>query len=130
MLQLVKSLVRQAHQSALLIAVLRMNGDSEIQRHSDLECQRRQLIFILRADTTAESYGLLGIGLRQEDGEFVAADAKGKVRTAQGAAQRRCGKLQHLIALQVPMAIVHFLELVKVENHDCELLSVALRAAQ
>ncbi len=93
MLQFVKPLVRQSHQSALLIAVLRMNGHAEIQRHSDLELQRRQLTFILGADAAAERDGLLDIGLRQQHGEFIPADAKGKVRITQGAAESRRGDL-------------------------------------
>src|ERR1700733_15047147 len=113
MLQLVQSLVRQAHQRALLIAVLRMHGYAEIQRHSDRKPQRRKFALILSTDTAAKRDGLFGIGLRQQHSEFVAADAKGEVRTAQGSAQSRRGDLQDLIALQMPVAIIDFLELVK-----------------
>ena len=129
-LELVEPFVRRAQQIAFLIAILRMHGDAEIERHANFDLKRDHVALIERADAAAQRDGLLCIGLRQEQHKFIAADAEGEVGGAQRLAQSGRRELQHLIPAQMPVPVVHFLEPVKIQNHDGEMLAVAFRAVQ
>ena len=50
--QFVEIFVRQFDEVALLIAILRMNGDAEIKRYRNVELERLQLALVLGADAT------------------------------------------------------------------------------
>src|SRR5277367_6187800 len=101
-----------------------MHRDSEIQRYSDVHLQGPNVDLVLAADAAAESDGLFGIGLRQQQSEFVTTDAESEIRRAHRLPQSRGRELQHLIALQVAVPIVHFLQLVQIEDYDRQLMTV------
>src|SRR5262249_32096878 len=58
------------------------------------------------------------------------ADAKRVVRRAQRTAQRTCSGSQQKIALRMSVGVVHFLELMQVDQHKCEMLRVARGAIE
>ena len=84
----------------------------------------------MRADAAAKCDGLLGVCLRQEQGEFIAADTKREIGRAQRLSQSRSRKLQHLIALQVAVTVVHFFQFVQIQDHDGQLMTITFRAIQ
>ena len=129
-LQFVKFFVRKTHQRAFLIAFLRVDGYAEIQGDFHVDCEGLKLALVLRADPAAEGERLFRVGLRQQDGEFVAADTKRKIGSAERPAQGGGRHLQNLIALQMPVTVIHFLQLMKIEDDDCELMPVALCAIE
>src|SRR6202012_5034805 len=97
--QFIEALVGEAEQSAFHISILGMNGNAEIEGQGDIEFEKRNFAFILRANAAAERGGLLGIGLRQQEREFIATDTKSKIGGANGFSQSGGGKLQNVIAL-------------------------------
>ena len=128
--QLVEPLIGEPHQLALAFSIAGINRYAVIKSGMDSHFQRRDFGFELIAHAAAKRVGLLGFGLRQEQRELVAADAEGKIGSAQGAAKRTGRELQHLIALQVAEAIIDVLELVQVEDDDGQVLDVALGAVE
>ena len=130
MLQFIEAFVGKSHEFAFLLAILRINGNAEIERHPHADFQGLNFGFILRADAAAERDGLLGIRLRQQQRKLVAPDAKRKIGSAQGLAQRAGGELDNLVALQVPVAVVYFFQLVQIEDDDREAVAVAFGAIQ
>src|SRR4029077_14007137 len=107
-----------------------MDRNSKIQRYTEIELHFANIVFVLCADTTAERTGLLGIGLRQEQRELIAADTKSEIRGAHRVSERGGGEVQNLVAEQMPAAIVHFLQFVHIENHKGELLVIAIGAVE
>ena len=130
MFQFIKVLVRQLYQIAFLIAILRVNGHAEIERYCDAKLQRLQFALILRAHATGKGGGLFGIRLRKEQSKLVPADAECKIGCAQSSLEGGGGETQNLIALKMPIAIIHFLELMKIENHDRQVLAIPFCAIQ
>ncbi len=129
-LKLIETLVGQCHQRALLVSILRMNGNAKIHGGTNFEFQRPDLSFILSANAATQSDGLLRVSLRQQQSEFVAADAKRKIGSAHRLAKRGGCELQHLIALQMTAAIIHFFQFVKIQDDDRQMLAVSFRAIQ
>ena len=64
----------------------------------------------LSANPVENNAGLCGISVRQNDGEFVAADTAQNIFLAQIDANKLRKKLQNLVATTVPDFIVNFLE--------------------
>src|SRR5579862_6345932 len=68
--------------------------------------------------------------LRQKKRKFVSSDPKGKIRCAQCGSQSGGCHLQNIVASQMAVSIIYFLQLAQVENYNCQLLIVALCANQ
>src|SRR5713226_4435713 len=81
-------------------------------------------------DAAAESEGLGGIRLWQEQSELVTADSECRVRGAQRFLKSGGCGAQDIIATRVAVLVVHFLEAVKVQDHQTERLAVAASAIQ
>jgi len=129
-LQAIEAFVGDAHQLIGLIAVLWEIGHAVIHGHWEGELQGAQSLRKNRLDTAAESQGLSGIGLRQKEREFVAANAEGGVRGAQRFLESGGGGTEDLVAARMTVLIVHFLEAVQVQDDDAERKTVAAGAVE
>jgi hypothetical protein len=78
-LEAVEALVRNANQLVGLLAILRESGDAVIHADADLQLQRVQHFGKNRFNAAAEGQGLLGVGLRQDQSEFISTNAKSGV---------------------------------------------------
>jgi len=85
-----------------------MYCDSKIQGDANIEFHFASIVFKLRADTPTKYIGLLGIGFRQQQREFIASDAKGEIGGAHCFSEHGGGELQDLVALKMAAPIVHF----------------------
>jgi len=94
MLETVETFVGDADQLIGLFSVLREIGNTVIHVDADTHLQALEVLCENHLDAAAEGHGLRGISLGQEQSEFVATDAKGRVRSAQGVLQGGCGGAQ------------------------------------
>ena len=78
-LQAVEALIRDAYQLIGLIAVLGKCSDAMVHADAHTHLKVCDGFFENGSDTAAQRPGLSGIGLREQQGEFVAANAKGGV---------------------------------------------------
>src|SRR5262249_45027157 len=79
-------------------------------------------------DTTAEGQRLRGVGLREEQGKLVTADAKGGVGGTQGFLQRGRRRAKNLVAARMAVALVDIFDAVQVENDNAKRKVVTTRA--
>ena len=110
--------------------VSRIGGDSEARGDGDLnfglELERRVAD---RAPYAVRDRGrLLGIGLREDDAELVAAEADDLVDAAHGIEDPLRDLLQRARAGEMAEEVVDGLEVVEVEEDDAEDRAVAARA--
>src|SRR5258708_10754673 len=96
----------------------------------DIKIERAKNFGEHNANAAAEGGCLSGISLRKDEGKLVAADAEGRVRSAESLVESGRGGVQDFIATRMAVAIVHFLETVKIENHQTERMSVAAGAGE
>jgi hypothetical protein len=74
--------------------------------------------------------GLRRVVVRQQEGELVAAEARGEVRLAHVDRQVLCDHRDGAIAHLVPIAVVDPLEVVHVQHHRAQRVAVAVGALQ
>ena len=100
--------------------------------HGDLDDvavrERDAHVLHVAADSLCDNLRVLGRCAWQKHGEFLAAVAHGHVGGAQAARERLRDRNKHLVAGEVPVGVVHVLEVVDVE-HECREREVALVAA-
>ena len=130
MLHVVQALIGNPHQGILLLAVQRENGNSIIESETYARLHTLHCRSEIRANTASQRICLFGIRMHQEQCEFVAPDAKSVVRGSQRLAQRRGGRPQKQVSLRMAESVVHFFELMKVEDHQREVLIVSLRTVE
>jgi hypothetical protein len=99
-----------------LVAVLGKRSHAVVHADAYTYLEVRNGFFKNGSNAAAQSEGLGGIGLREQEGEFVAADAKCGVRGAQGFFQRGGGSAQNFITARMTVLIVNFLEAMQIEN--------------
>src|SRR6266567_1414508 len=82
------------------------------------------------ADAPAQRQGLRGIGLREQQSEFIDANAESGVRSTESFLEscRRCA--QDFISARVAVLVVHFLEAMKIEDNQAQRMSVAASAVE
>ncbi len=130
MFQLVKAFIGDADYLVGLIAVLGKGGDAVVHADGYTHLEVGYGFFKNDANAAAESQSLGCIGLREEKSEFVASDAKGRVRGAQSFFECCRGGAQNFIAAGMAVLIVDFLEAMQIKNHETERLAVTAGAIE
>src|SRR5215472_41111 len=126
----VKTLVRNADELIGLLRVLRKDRDAVIHADGNFELERPEHLGKNRFHAAAEGQSLLRIRLRQEQSEFVAADAKSRVGSTQRLLKRRRGGAQNFVPARMAVLVVHFLETMQVQDNQAERMRVAASAIQ
>ncbi len=80
-------------------------------------------------DTRQHVTNFFRAAFRQQSHEFVAAQAHGKIRAANGALQSIGESLQQSIARGVAVLVVNLLQAIEIHQQNGERAAVALRAA-
>src|SRR5882672_225603 len=96
----------------------------------DGDCDGAQDIGKDNTDAFAQRERLRRVGLRKQESEFVATEAKSGVRRAQRFSQSGCDGPQDVVPTKVTELIVHFLEAVEIQSDEAQRLRVALCAIQ
>src|SRR5262249_4049220 len=130
MFQSIQTIIGNVKQLVGLFSVRRISCDSMIHGHGNRELQRQKIFGENCLDAATQSQRLCGIRLRKQKREFVPADAKRKVRSAQRFAERGCRSTQHFVSAMMPVLVVHFLKAMQIENDQTQRRSVALRTIQ
>lgn len=126
----IKAFVGYADQLVGLLAILRERGNAVIHADADAKLQRLQHFNEYDFDASAEGQGLFGIGLRQEQSEFVTTDAEGRIGSTQSFLERsRCGA-QDLIAARMTVFVVDFFKPMQVEDNKAQWRAVAAAAIE
>src|ERR1700722_10147082 len=128
MLQPVEALIGDTNQQVGLIAVLGKRGDAVVHADAYTHLKGHDRFFENGSDAAAQRQGLSRIGLWKEKREFIAADAKGGVRSAQRFFEGRCSGTQNFIAARMAVLVVDFLEAVQIENDQAERRAVTTSA--
>jgi hypothetical protein len=106
------------------------------RRHADRDRHRQHLpvrhheglVGHAGADALGHHAGAFEVGVDQQHHEFLAAEAAQRVRHAQLGLDARRDFAQHVVAGLVAMAVVDLLEMVDVDVHARDLVSLAARA--
>jgi len=96
----------------------------------DRDCDGTQDVGKNNADAFAQGERLRRVGLRKQESEFVATEAKSGVRGAQRFSQSRCDGPQDVIPSKMTELIIHFFEAVEIQRDEGQWLRVALCAIQ
>ena len=79
----IKPFISDANQEVALVAILGKSGYSMIHADGYCEFEGTKNFREDHANTATEAGGLRRIGLRKEEGKFIAADAEGRVGSSQ-----------------------------------------------
>src|ERR1700730_3626765 len=113
-----------------LIAILREIGHSVIHGDGEGKLQRPQDFGKDRFDAPAKSERLGCIGLRQQQSEFVPTDPKSGIGCAQSFLQcDGCGA-EDFVAAWMTVAVVDFLEAMKIEKNNSQRKTITPFAIQ
>ena len=126
----VEAFVGDVNQLIGLVTIVGKSGDTVIHADADGQIHGLQGFGKDDADTPTEIDGLSRIRLGEDQGEFVAAGAKGKIGSSQSFLQGGGGRLKDLIAARMSMLVVDFLEAVEVENDQSEGMPVTAGAVE
>jgi hypothetical protein len=128
--KLIETFIGEANELIRVFRILGENGDAVIHAYGDGQLQRLEHFSKYRLDATAQSEGLRRIRLRQQESELIAADAEGRVGSAQGFLQGSGSRAQYLITAGMAVLVIDFLEAVQVERYQSQGLAVAARAIE
>src|ERR1700687_2767954 len=127
---MIETLIGDANQLVSLFSILGKNRDAMIHAYSDGKLQRLEQLGKYCFDATAQGEGLWGIGLREEQGEFIAADTESGVGSAQGFLQGSRSGAQYVIAARMAVLVIYFLEAVQVQGNQTQRLAIAPSAIE
>ena len=114
-------------QAFRIVAVVRINRDTDRRRHVDivlLDLERRSDGFLKLLRDAIEHRGIIEI--LDDDHELVASQPRQQVGFAQGLRQRGGDALEQLVADAMPQSIVDVLETVEIDEHHADPSAAAL----
>src|SRR5882757_4326850 len=129
-LQSIETFISNTDQLIHGVAVRWECGYAMVYSDVDGDCDGAQDVGKDNADAFAQRERLGRVGLRKQESEFVATEAKSGVRRAQRLSQSGSDRPQDVIPTKVTELIIHFLEAVEIQSDKGERLRVALGAIQ
>ena len=118
------------HQLGRVVPIFRIKGDPDAGSGKDFVAAKHERLGECALDAQREGFGVGLVGILDQDGELVSAEAGKGVLIAQATAQAASELAQQVITDIVAERIVDILEVVQIDKHQHQLFLIALRPVQ